>query len=109
MAETITAGEIGQTQAFALSATAGVATEVTLDENVRRVEIEFKSGAANAAGKYSHTGTDAVAIGADAFPVDAGLARDIVVAGKGRNLGGTVLYFAGDVVSATLHIIAWAE
>ena len=110
MAETITTAEIGQTQAITLSGTTGVATEFTISENVRRVEVTYKTaGGGDGSGEYSHTGTDAVAIGADAFTVDPGVTREILLSGRGRALGGTVLYFAADTASAVLHIIAKAH
>lgn len=107
MAETIGVNELDQLQRLDLPATANQALQVTLSRNVRTIEVTFKaSGGGNAAGWYSHTGTDGVAIGSEAFPVDAGVTRQITLAGRGRPASDHVLYFASPSASAKLHIVA---
>lgn len=107
MPETIGVDELDQLQRLDLSATANQALQVTLSRNIRTVEVTFKApGGGTAAGWYSHTGTDGVAIGTEAFPIDAGVTRTINLAGRGRPQSDHVLYFASPTSSAKLHIVA---
>lgn len=107
MAETIGVDELDQLQRLDLSATANQALQITIDRNVRTLEVTFKTaGGGSAAGWYSHTGTDGAAIGSEAFPVDAGLTREIKLAGRGRPASDHVLFFASASANAKLHIVA---
>lgn len=92
-----------ETKRITLSGTPDNVTQVTVPSWAKKVSVQFITNA----GKISHTGTDAAAIGSDYITIAADTLAEVSISNRehdASNYGGFSLYLASGTASTVAEV-----